>query len=104
MSNGTLKPLRIGVLGAANIARLFITSINGSAKVDVCTIASRNADKATAFAKENGPAQSFGSYEAILADAKIEAGATPAETVDIMLTMDALAASARDGNVVAIAL
>ena len=62
MSNGTFKPLRIGVLGAANIARLFIASINGSAKVDVCTIASRNANKATAVAKENGLAQLFGSY------------------------------------------
>lgn len=30
-------------------------------------------------------------------------GATPAETTDIMLTIDALAASARDGNVVTIA-
>ena len=103
MSNGTFKPLRIGVLGAANIARLFITSLNGSAKVDVCAIASRDADKATAFAKEDSPAQSFGSYEAMLADASIEAGATPAETVDIMLTMDALAASARLGKVVTIA-
>ena len=103
MSNGTIKPLRIGVLGAANIARLFITSLNGSAKVDVCTFSSRNADKATAFAKEDSPAQSFGSYEAMLADASIEAGATPAETVDIMLTMDALAASARLGKVVTIA-
>ena len=62
MSNGTFKPLRIGVLGAANIARLFITSINGLAKVDVCTIASRDANKAAAFAQKNGIAQSFGSY------------------------------------------
>ena len=73
MSNGTFKPLRIGVLGAANIARLFITSLNGSAKVDVCAIASRDAKKAAAFAKETGIAQSFGSYEAMLADASIEA-------------------------------
>ena len=73
MSHGTFKPLRIGVLGTANIARLFIKSINGSAKVDVCAIASRDANKAAAFAKENGIAQSFGSYEAMLADASIEA-------------------------------
>ena len=73
MSNETFKPLRIGILGAANIARLFITSLNGSAKVDVCAVASRDANKAAAFAKENGIAQSFGSYEAMLADATIEA-------------------------------
>ena len=73
MNSATIKPLRIGVLGAANIARLFISSIKGSAKVDVCAVASRDADKAAAFAKENGIAQSFGSYEAMLADATIEA-------------------------------
>ena len=73
MSDETFKPLRIGVLGAANIARLFITSLNGSAKMDVCAVASRDGNKAAAFAQENGIAQSFGSYEAMLADASIEA-------------------------------
>ena len=71
--SGANKPLRIGVLGAANIARAFITALRGSAKVDVCAVASRDADKAAAFAKENGIAQSFGSYEAMLADPTIEA-------------------------------
>ncbi len=67
------KPLRIGVLGAANIARAFITALRGSAKVDVCAVASRDAEKAAAFARENGIAQSFGSYEAMLTDPTIEA-------------------------------
>lgn len=77
MSNPAVKPLRIGVLGAANIACNFTAALRGSAKVDVCAVASRDADKAAAFAKENGIAQSFGSYEAMLADPSIEAVYNP---------------------------
>jgi predicted dehydrogenase len=73
VSDTTIKPLRIGVLGAANIARLFIASVKGSDKVDVCAVASRDAEKAAAFAGETGVAQSFGSYQAMLADPTIEA-------------------------------
>jgi len=67
------EKLRIGVLGAANIARNFTAALRGSATVDVCAVASRDEAKAAAFATENGIAQSFGSYEAILADPTIEA-------------------------------
>ncbi len=74
MMNTTVsKPLRIGVLGAANIARSFISALHGSTKVDVCAVASRDAAKSDAFAKETGLTQSFESYEAMLADASIEA-------------------------------
>ena len=72
MSDAAQK-LRIGVLGAANIARSFITALRGSTKVDVCAVASRDAAKGAAFAKEMGLAQSFPSYEAMLADPSIEA-------------------------------
>lgn len=72
MSDAAQK-LRIGVLGAANIARSFITALRGSTKVDVCAVASRDAAKGAAFAKEMGLAQSFPSYEAMLADTSIEA-------------------------------
>ena len=73
MMNAAQKPLRIGVLGAANIARAFIAALRGSSKVDVCAVASRDAEKAAAFAKETGIAQSFGSYESMLADPTIKA-------------------------------
>lgn len=69
----TDKKLRIGVLGAANIARNFTAALRDSATVDVCAVASRDAVKAAAFATENGIAQSFGSYEAMLANPTIEA-------------------------------
>ena len=50
--------LRIGVLGAANIARMFCTSVAPSSAVMVSAVASRTKDKAEAFASawhgENG--------------------------------------------------
>ena len=67
------KKLRIGILGAANIARNFTAALKGSASVDVCAVASRAAARSAAFAQEVGIAQSFGSYEAMLADPSVEA-------------------------------
>lgn len=70
-------PIRIGILGAANIARQFIAGIAPSALVTVTGIASRDAAKGAAFAKETGVARSFGSYEALLADTEIDAVYNP---------------------------
>ncbi len=66
-------PLRIGVLGAANIARQFIAAIRGSAKVQVVAIASRSIEKARAFANETGVLEAHATYEEMLADPTIEA-------------------------------
>ena len=65
--------LRIGVLGAANIARQFVAGVTPSATVKVAAIASRDAAKGAAFAKEVGVERFHGSYEALLADADIDA-------------------------------
>ena len=73
----TANKLRIGILGAANIARNFTAALRGSEKVDVCAVASRDAAKSAAFAAEVGIAQSFASYEALLADPSIEAVYNP---------------------------
>lgn len=67
------SPLRIGVLGCANIARAFIRDVAASPAVAVVAVASRNADKAAAFARETGVARSHGSYEALLADPAVDA-------------------------------
>jgi len=66
-------PLRIGVIGAANIARAFCAGVAGSSRVKVTTIASRDADKAVRFAREVGVERALGSYEALLADRDIDA-------------------------------
>lgn len=66
-------PLRLGILGAANIARAFTRGTAGSPLVTVSAVASRGAEKAAAFAAELGIPRAHGSYEALLADPEIEA-------------------------------
>lgn len=65
--------LRIGILGCANIARQFARDVRPSRKVRVDAVASRDAAKASAFAKETCIGRSHGSYEALLADPGIDA-------------------------------
>ena len=72
-----MKPLRMGVLGAANIARAFIAAVAGAPEIKITAIASRDGAKAAAFAKETGVPRSFGSYEAMLADGEIDAVYNP---------------------------
>ena len=71
------RVLRIGILGAANIARQFIDGVRTSRKVTVTAVASRNADKANAFAREMGVATAHPTYEALLADTAIDAVYNP---------------------------
>jgi D-xylose 1-dehydrogenase (NADP+, D-xylono-1,5-lactone-forming) len=65
--------LRIGVLGAAKIARAFIAAVAPSQRVVVTTVASRDLAKARAFAADTGLPRALGSYEALLADPEIDA-------------------------------
>jgi D-xylose 1-dehydrogenase (NADP+, D-xylono-1,5-lactone-forming) len=67
------QPLRIGVLGAAKIARSFIAGVAPSKRVLVTTVASRDLAKAQAFARDCGLPRALGSYEALLADPEIDA-------------------------------
>lgn len=67
------NPLRLGILGAANIARLFSRGVAGSSLVTVEAVASRDAAKAAEFARSESIPRSLGSYEALLADPAIEA-------------------------------
>ncbi len=70
-------PIRIGVLGAAAIARDFIKGTAGSKVVAVTAVASRSAAKAEAFARDTGVSRTFGSYDAMLADPAIDAVYNP---------------------------
>ncbi|ROR24245.1 putative dehydrogenase [Comamonas sp. BIGb0124] len=67
------QPLRVGVLGCANIARQFIRDVRGSTRLVVTTVASRQADNAQTFARENQVERALGSYEALLADPDVDA-------------------------------
>ena len=65
--------LRIGVLGCANIARSFCRDVAASPAVRITAVASRDAAKAQAFAADFGLARAHASYEALLADAELDA-------------------------------
>ena len=69
--------VNIGILGAANIARLYITAVQPSRKVSVQAVASRDIERGRAFARETGVPRVHTSYEALLADPAIEAVYNP---------------------------
>jgi len=73
----TASPLRFGILGTARIARSFVQGLRPSRRVIVSAVASRDSDKARAFAKDLEIARHFGSYEALLADPDIDAVYVP---------------------------
>jgi predicted dehydrogenase len=66
--------LRWGILSTANIARAaVIPAIRASRNGDVRAVASRNRERAYAFASDLGIPQSYGSYEALLEAEDIDA-------------------------------
>ncbi|MDQ6620260.1 MAG: Gfo/Idh/MocA family oxidoreductase [Pseudomonadota bacterium] len=69
--------LRIGVLGAAKIARLFVDAVRPSRKVLVAAVASRDLERAADFAREHGIAKAHSSYETLLVDPSIDAVYVP---------------------------
>ena len=73
MSSAHPAPLRLGILGCANIARQFARDVTPSKLVRIAAVASRDAGKAAAFAAEFGIARTHGSYDALLADGELDA-------------------------------
>jgi len=66
--------LRWGILSTANIGRVaVIPAIRASRNGDVRAVASRNRERAYAFASDLGIPQSYGSYEALLESEDIDA-------------------------------
>jgi xylose dehydrogenase (NAD/NADP) len=73
MTSSSSGPLRIGILGAAQIARSFVKAVRPSAKVVVTAVASRDGERAAAFARELGIGRVHASYDALLADPDVDA-------------------------------
>jgi len=65
--------LRMGILGAANIAKQFARDVRPSQLVSVVAVASRSEYNARTFAAAQGIARWHGSYEALLADPEVDA-------------------------------
>lgn len=69
-----IRPLRLGVISTADIARKkVIPGFRTTPWIDVAAIASRREESARAAAAELGIAKAYGSYDALLADPDIEA-------------------------------
>ncbi len=67
------QPLRIGILGCANIAKPFTRDVAPSSQARIVAVASRNIDTATAFAAAHQIGRHHASYEALLADDGVDA-------------------------------
>ncbi len=73
MSSRKPAPLRIGILGAARIARKFTEGVRGSDKVIVNAVASRDRNRAAEFAQSLDIPAVFDSYDALLASDAVDA-------------------------------
>ena len=65
--------MRLGLLSTANINRAILAGAAKTDRVDVVAVASRDAERAEAYAAEHGIATAHGSYQALLADPDVEA-------------------------------
>ncbi|KAL1219945.1 putative oxidoreductase [Cardamine amara subsp. amara] len=79
----TDMPIRIGVMGCAEIARKVSRAIHLAPNAVIAAVASRSLEKAKLFASSNGYPQSakiHGSYESILEDQEVDALYVPLPT------------------------
>ena len=68
-----MTALRLGLLSTAAINRQILAAARASPAVDVVAVASRDADRAAAYAREHGIDRAAPSYEALLADTDVDA-------------------------------
>jgi xylose dehydrogenase (NAD/NADP) len=67
-----MSTLRWGILGPGRIAPRLVRAVGLSRRGELTGVASRDPDRAATFAKTHGIAESFGSYEALLAASDID--------------------------------
>jgi predicted dehydrogenase len=70
---GLNAPVRWGVLSTAHINRKVIPAVHASEKADLIAVASRDLRRAEEYAREWEIERAYGSYEALLEDADVEA-------------------------------
>jgi D-xylose 1-dehydrogenase (NADP+, D-xylono-1,5-lactone-forming) len=62
-----------GIVSTAHINRLFLAGARESPNVEILAVASRDAQRADEYARDNGIERAYGSYEALLSDPDVEA-------------------------------
>jgi predicted dehydrogenase len=65
-------PVNWGILSTARINGLFMSGARQSSDVEIVAVASRDRSRAESYAREHGIPRAHGSYEALLADPKVE--------------------------------
>lgn len=71
--SNAMQKLRWGIIGTGNIAKQFADGVLRSEKTVLAAVASRSLESAELFAKQFGISQSYGDYQAILADKSVDA-------------------------------
>jgi D-xylose 1-dehydrogenase (NADP+, D-xylono-1,5-lactone-forming) len=67
------EPVRFGVLSTANINEHVLDGAAASDRVEIVAVASREQDRADAYARAHDIPRAYGSYDALLADPELEA-------------------------------
>ena len=76
--SGHGNPIRVGILGAAQIAPLaLVNPAKGNSEVEVAAVAARDASRARAFAAKHGIPRVHESYDALIADPDLDAVYNP---------------------------
>ena len=68
-----VEPVRFGVLSTANINEKLLDGARASDRVEIVAVASRDRDRADAYARAHGIGRAYGSYDALLADPALDA-------------------------------
>ena len=66
------EPVRWGLLSTARINHAILTGARQSERTELVAVASRDAARADAYARERGLERAYGSYEALLEDDEVE--------------------------------
>ncbi len=73
MTIETKSPIRWGILSTANIATKVAGAIHLARNADLVAVASRTEARASAWAQEHNVPTAYGTYDALLADASLDA-------------------------------
>ena len=65
--------MRLGILSTAQINHCILDAARASSELEVLAVASRDQDRAEAYARARGIPRAHGSYDALLADPEVEA-------------------------------
>ena len=73
MTTETKSPIRWGILSTANIATKVAGAIHLARNADLVAVASRTEGRASTWAKDHNVPTAYGTYDALLADASLDA-------------------------------